>query len=461
MEIKYGKECKKFSSSDLELFAKFSGDRNPIHLDPIYARRTQFGAPIVFGVNLLLWAMDYLYKKHAIVVNFISIKFQRPVFLNADVEIKFEQDGKLIISQNGNINSVMLFAIAKEISKFNYEKLPLLKINKMYSDGICNFNVGERDEFLFSGDYKIGKTLFPEIFEVYGDRAICEIANSSFIVGMRCPGEHSIFVDLKINFQENHENSFYKITKLESRVGMVAISFKGKAINGTLGAFFRPKPSKFHDMQAIKLAVKSDEFKGQRILIIGGSRGIGEVVAKILAVGGGMVSITYNVGVKEAEKVAEDIRNNGGNCTIHQLKIDKKNKFTNLHEKYDFIYYFATPKILPSNFLGKSDVYEYDQIYVDGFTDVCNYFFNTNKSIRIFYPSTSFIEKSKPNLDVYINSKIKGEERCRFLRDLYNIDINVKRLPILQTDQNLSILSENSKDIVTVMLPIIREIQSL
>ena len=41
-------------------FAAVSGDRNPMHLDALLARRTQAGVPVVHGVHLLLWGLDAL-----------------------------------------------------------------------------------------------------------------------------------------------------------------------------------------------------------------------------------------------------------------------------------------------------------------------------------------------------------------------------------------------------------------
>ena len=49
-----------FTKADQARFAAVSGDRNPVHLDPVLARRTPAGAPVVHGVHLLLWGLDAL-----------------------------------------------------------------------------------------------------------------------------------------------------------------------------------------------------------------------------------------------------------------------------------------------------------------------------------------------------------------------------------------------------------------
>jgi acyl dehydratase len=38
-----------FTAEDVELFARITGDRNPIHFDPGFAERTRFGRLVVQG----------------------------------------------------------------------------------------------------------------------------------------------------------------------------------------------------------------------------------------------------------------------------------------------------------------------------------------------------------------------------------------------------------------------------
>ena len=48
-----------FTSDDQLAFAKLSGDHNPLHLDPLLARRLLFGRQVVHGLHALLWSLDY------------------------------------------------------------------------------------------------------------------------------------------------------------------------------------------------------------------------------------------------------------------------------------------------------------------------------------------------------------------------------------------------------------------
>ena len=51
---------RQFSWDDQHLFARLSGDVNPMHMDPVVARRTSAGGPVVHGVHLLVWAINEL-----------------------------------------------------------------------------------------------------------------------------------------------------------------------------------------------------------------------------------------------------------------------------------------------------------------------------------------------------------------------------------------------------------------
>ena len=80
-----------FCIEDQYLFAELSGDYNPMHLDPVIARREKFGEVVVHGVHSLIKCLDAFvrFKRRngtiQISIDNISAKFPNPVFLNKEV----------------------------------------------------------------------------------------------------------------------------------------------------------------------------------------------------------------------------------------------------------------------------------------------------------------------------------------------------------------------------------------
>ena len=71
-----------FDADDQVLFAGLTGDFNPIHMDPIAARRTQAGAAVVHGIHAILWALDKLVELGSITEQIVSLKVQFTNFIH-------------------------------------------------------------------------------------------------------------------------------------------------------------------------------------------------------------------------------------------------------------------------------------------------------------------------------------------------------------------------------------------
>ena len=63
-------------------FAALSGDWNPLHVDPVFSRRTQGGAPVVHGMNILVLCLDALAKHcpNLSVPAQVAAQFVRPIY---------------------------------------------------------------------------------------------------------------------------------------------------------------------------------------------------------------------------------------------------------------------------------------------------------------------------------------------------------------------------------------------
>ena len=76
-----------FTKADQARFAAVSGDRNPVHLDAVLARRTQAGAPVVHGVHLLLWGLDALARTEPALPPMRRLKAQFKHFAAVDERV--------------------------------------------------------------------------------------------------------------------------------------------------------------------------------------------------------------------------------------------------------------------------------------------------------------------------------------------------------------------------------------
>ena len=59
--------------------------------------------------------------------------------------------------------------------------------------------------------------------------------------------------------------------------------------------------------------VRDDSLEGRRVAVLGGSRGLGELSAKICAARGATVLITFKTGEADANAIADEI---GPSCTV-------------------------------------------------------------------------------------------------------------------------------------------------
>ena len=83
-----------FTDKDADVYAKLTEDFNPVHLDPDFASKSDFGRPVAQGVLVLcafakvfgtMWPAD----KYAYFIS-QNIHYYRPVYINEPYSIKFE-----------------------------------------------------------------------------------------------------------------------------------------------------------------------------------------------------------------------------------------------------------------------------------------------------------------------------------------------------------------------------------
>ena len=354
-----------FSLDDQIAFARLSADWNPMHLDEAFARRTQVGAPVVHGVHNLAWAADAVLHRFPLKTANIRARFLQPLYLDepASVRIRDHNDRQIEFEVMAANTVVALIRLSSEPGKSLARSAPLAPSPpaRISQPADLRFEqLADQAGAVTTGDGDV-RSLFPALSDSIGVAAVKALLATSQIVGMACPGLHSLFAGLDVNCNPDTEQGSalaYAVKKVDARFRSLQIDVMGSGIAGRLEAFARPAPPSQAGMTEIAPRVVGGPFAGQRSLIVGGSRGLGEVTAKIVAAGGGRAVVTYRDSQSEAERVSAEILGAGGQCEI--LRYDA---LTPAREQLgqlgivDCCYFFATPKI----FQRKSALYEPEQ----------------------------------------------------------------------------------------------------
>jgi NAD(P)-dependent dehydrogenase (short-subunit alcohol dehydrogenase family) len=319
---------------------------------------------------------------------------------------------------------------------------------------------------LFLDEDRFGKK-FPGLFDLLPCRESAELLATTRLIGMECPGKHSIYSGHSVYFRDHGKDQpqqlDYEVTRTDPRFSMIWMRVAGMIMDGTVTAFARPRPQDQAPVATVCKLVKEDEFVTARALVVGGSRGLGEITAKIIAAGGGDVWITYHRGEKDAERVAGEIRDAGLKCSYSGFDVTAP--LTSLPGqlgggwKPNQLYYFPTPAIsFETQQLFSAEKFDsYCRFYVDGFASTLAWLLRLGaKPLSVFYPSTIFLEQFEEHSTEYCAAKAAGEVLCRHLARLPGIDIYAPRLERMTTDQTSRLLPVDAVDSLAAMLTAIR-----
>jgi len=467
---------RRFSFDDQKVFARLSGDVNPIHVDPLTSRRSVVGAVVVHGIHTLLWSLDVLAKSELkpAGVRLIDVRFPKAVYLEDELKITL---------QNRTVDEMNLEATIgrRTVTSIRLGILPVSDartVDIVDSGGLEALIAGgePRDPAFdtlpgtvglvdFAVPAKEFAKEFPDAAKLIGAARLRGVAACSRLVGMDCPGLRSIFSRLSVALTDEAlaSNLSYEVVKTDQRFRMVRIQFAGAGLQGRIEAFSPPSPPKQLAITKIGGMVASREFAGQTALVVGGSRGLGELAAKVIAAGGGRVLITYAVGQSDAERVADEIRAIGGHAHVFSYDVTKpaSEQLVRLAGAVPtHVYYFATCRISrPKGEAFESDLLsQFMAFYVHGLFDLCRSLSEQGvKQLSIFYPSSVFVEERPRDFTEYAMAKAAGEVLCADIpRIMPGIRVLLRRLPRLLTDQTTSITSQEFPQAIDLILSVIR-----
>jgi hypothetical protein len=282
------------------------------------------------------------------------------------------------------------------------------------------------------------------------------------------PGRHSIYSELSFSTCAAYvpqEFLAFRVTETDTRFRSVEQEIAGGGLTGTIKSFASLPPVQQASMESLAGLVAPDEFAGSVALIVGGSRGLGELTAKLIATGGGRTIITWHTGKDDAERVAQEIRSAGGTCETlaYDARMPAAEQLAFLQVAPTHAYYFATPAI----FRPQAEIYhaerfqEFLAVYVDGFWQLSQALRARQSRLSLLYPSSVLVAERPQGMGEYAMAKAAGELLCAEMNaSQAPLHVTVSRLPRLLTDQTATIVPTEVGLPVDTMLPVVREVQS-
>jgi acyl dehydratase len=463
-----------FVNVDQERFAAICGDRNPMHMDALAARRTLAGFPVVHGIHVLLWGLDSLFRHitDCRPVASIKVSFEKMIYVGDRVKAVLAQCDSRRMRLDMVVEGVRVVRLevalgdprSRSDSPSNEPLLQPAEPLSLTFEQIMTCH--GRVPFYSTRDAV--RRAFPVAANALGVSRVAALACSSFLVGMVCPGLHSIYRGLTlvttVPSDDDHDALHFRVVDTDSRFRLVKLAVSGGGWMGSVDAHARPEPVAQADPVTIAARVVPGEFKDASALVVGGSRGLGELISKIVSIGGGHVTLTYSVGEQDARRVAADIIAYGGCCDIMHYDVRK-----NSNEQLSYLrspptqsYYMATPVIFRrrATIFSQQRFQELLMYYVTGFHDLCKALrARFDNKMPIFYPSSSYIDVRPAGMTEYAMAKAAAEGLCADIQRLESPGpILVRRLPRLPTDQTASVQELANIDPIDVILPIIREV---
>jgi acyl dehydratase/NAD(P)-dependent dehydrogenase (short-subunit alcohol dehydrogenase family) len=469
-------------------FACLTGDYNPIHLDAAVGRRSSFGNVIVHGMNVALSAVErYLAacKREAAAplpqLARLQLQFLKPVFIDERLSVVCSSSDRkrtrlAVRHEDADLARVTLVWAETEAGVEEGEPrstalAPYQRVEpprreparRKIEDGE---DVSGKLPLQIGGD-RLAHA-YPHGVEWLGERALASLALLSTIVGMEWPGEYSLLTNAKIDFRSGVDDNLpdhltFKVISTESTFAFTRVAVEATAFAAEIEAFFRPMPVTQASMTELSRLVRADEFKGCTALVIGGSRGLGEITAKLLALGGAEIVLTYKSSSAEAEAVRKEIISAGVRCSSFQFDACARTApaipavATSARL---LLLYFPSPQIFRrrTSAFSKAWLAEFLKVYVDGFIDTLNMVkVQTSGPISILYPSSEALDQPGRELIEYAAAKAAGEAVCRaIIAEERRLSAEIPRLPRLLTDQTNSVAPVETARPAEILLPILR-----
>ena len=397
---------KKFTIKDTRLYAKKSGDRNKIHIDKNVKNFTNFKKPIIHGCYIIQEIISKI-KEHQFfeknLINNLQIFFKEPIFINEKISVHLIKTEKNLIKLGVFSGIIEKLFINIDVKKYN-------KKQNLVFDNIPKneFFKRLRNISKFAGNYQKKNNIISQI----------EITKIEKNLRSR-------------KIKRINKNLFELI--IESKYLKSTTKFLSPSLN-----FIDKKV--YLDKKLKDLKISSKE---KKILIIGGSSGLGKILTEFLYHKKLDVTFTYNNNLSEAKKLCKKYKRL--NCFHLNEKILRKNSIKKKLQIFNYICFFPTPKIfeITDDYFQTTSLVKFIDIYSIFLKNIINCL-SADKNYKIYVPSSEIVTSKHTKFFNYKMGKIIQENFCQFINHKSkNIMIFNPRLGIHYTRKTFHLMNNN------------------
>ena len=454
------------TARDSRDFARLSGDFNPLHVDAVAARRLQFGGTVHHGIHLVLKALDLATAAGLLAparISAIGAVFATSARTGTPVDLALAHEpgsdrARLVGSNAGRVLFTARLGLTQPLPA---GPMPVEAAPELPSQALCpDFPDTSADGSAMASSVPLRlnlallRALLPALADSpQGPQLAADLLATTRIVGMACPGLHSIYSEFKLQRRSPGEPGApqlagcmpYAVQRADPRFRNVRIAVSGGSFDGTLEAFFRAPPVAQLTLDQVCRQVSPQRFAGQHALVVGGSRGLGELAAKVLLAGAARVVLTYAGGRDDALRVCAEAAALGRDCRALQLDASQPLPPATAEAirsaGFTHLYHFATPQIAKSPTAAwNAELFgNFCKLYVHGLAELVHSAAPKNPAsarLQVLYPSTVFLDQAEKGFAEYCAAKAAGEALCDHLALIPGVAVSKPRLPRLQTDQN-------------------------
>lgn len=445
----------KFSPVHISAFKAASHDLNPLHLDADYARRSQFGRPVVYGMAGVLHGLGAWANGRHFRLRSLRAIFRKAMFEGEEYHIAIsEADGQVTLKyQRGPVDyAVITFEAVLadqgfvEAGRLYAPFLPLTASNAVPNDS------GQQVSYLMNDNW-------PQVREAFGlerdtmpPHQLAFLCWASYHVGMVLPGRQALFSELQVAFtDEDMRSRAVNLTldaaECDDRFNRYVITGSGAGVESLrIAAFKRPEPVDFPLGGMPAFAGGFLPLLDQVVFISGATRGFGAAMARVCALAGARVLINFRGDAQAAETLALELKAAGHDATMLAGDMSDPNavafmasSIAKTHGRIDLIVNNAAPPIRDLQFLEQDNAHlqQFVQTNLAITLETARQFLPLmGKGGRFLHISTKYLVEPVRGFSHYLTAKAAQEALVQALAlEFREQEFIVARLPRILTDQ--------------------------